>query len=193
MQEHAAHSEPEHTPESLRATAAHPSISQDALGRLIRDTELSLLKTNAPLTSKPAEFFYATILDVFQPRAYTGVFSGDRLLPVLQPAEGVQSGISLCIRGLLPFAKPDRRQLLDMALFSLLTLYMGRLAQDSKLTEMACSAYTTVIRDFRHVIGSSFKTELAAVNTDYCRLYLALFTALQLFEVCMVHTQQVML
>jgi hypothetical protein len=143
-----------------------------------------MLKTNAPLTSKPAEFFYMTVLDVFQPRAYTGVFSGDRLL--LKPVEGIQSSVSLCIRGVLPFAKPAERQILDMALFSLLTMYMGRLAKDPKMTVMACSAYTAAIRDFRNAIGLSFNAELVAANTEYCQLFLALFTALQLFEVCAV-------
>jgi hypothetical protein len=142
---------------------------------------MSFLRANRSLSAKPAEFFYSTVLEVFQPRERIGVFSGDRL--PLPSADNNFSSVALCIRGLLPFAKPAERQVLDTALFSVLTMYMGRLAKDTGMTEMARSAYTTAIRDFRHVIGSSFPPELATTQMEFCQLFLALSTALQLFEV----------
>ena len=167
---------------------SHPPQSMDALiSRLIRTTESSLLSANLPLTSKPAEIFYASILDTFQPRPYTGLFSSDRL--VLTASERNQSSLSLCIRGLLPFANPAERQLLDMALFGLLTLYMSRLAEDAKMTAMACSAYGSAIRDFRHAIGWGFPAGEAAAKTERMRFLIAYSTALQLFEVSYVGGQ----
>ncbi|KIW72782.1 hypothetical protein PV04_00957 [Phialophora macrospora] len=170
MQRRAAHHEPT-TPRR---------VPTDALQRLIHETEVSFLRANRSFSAKPAEFFYSTVLDVFQPRERVGVFSGDRLPS--SSAETNFSSVALCIRGLLPFAKPAERQVLDTALFSLLTMYMGRLAKDRGMAEMAGSAYTTAIRDFRHVIGSSFPPEPAAAQMEFCQLFLALSTALQLFE-----------
>ena len=181
MQGRAADHESASTSDTATALATGPDLSTDALQRLVRETEASLLQTNTSFSAKPAEFFYATVLDAFQPRG-EGVFSGDRL-PVTA-AEGSYSSVALCIRGLLPFAKPAERRALDMALFSLLTMYMGRLAKDSKLTGIARSAYTSAIREFREVIGSSFSTGLAFARVEHCQLFLALSTALQLFEVC---------
>ena len=101
----------------------------------------------------------------------------------MTPAEGNFSSVAQCIRGLLPLARPVERHVLDIALFSLLTMYMGRLVRDSKMTEMACSAYTSAVREFRLLLASRFSAELAAVHVDYCQSFLALATALQLFEV----------
>jgi hypothetical protein len=142
---------------------------------------MALLRANLVLTSKPAELFYATALSVFQPRA-AGMFSEDRFPS--PTGEGNTSNVSICIRGLLPLAKPTERQLLDMALFSVLTMYMGRVAKDPKLVDMACSAYTSTIREFRHTIGSKFGGDLTTLHPEQRPFFLALSTALQLFEVC---------
>lgn len=180
MQRRAAHHGTDSRPRTPDAVAVD-AHSTNALQRLIRDIESSLMIMNAPLSAKPAEFFYSTVLDAFQPRGEIGVFSGDRL--PLTPADGVFSSVALCIRGLLPLAKPVERQAFDIALFSLLTMYMGRLVKDPKMTEMACSAYTSAVREFRLLIGSRFSRELAAVRAEHCQSFLALSTALQLFEV----------
>jgi hypothetical protein len=165
------------------------SRPEDPLQRLIRDTEQALIRANQPLTSKPAEFFYSTVLDTFQPREKTGVFSGDRVpSPV---GDGNYSSLALCVRALLPYANPTARRLLDMALFSLLTLYLGRLTLDAKMTDMARSAYTSTIRDFRHAIGSTYDGELTQSQIERGQLFLALSTVLQLFEVSLTFVQAI--
>lgn len=182
MQKRAAHHGQNAPYQTSDAVGVDSQLTANALQRLIRDTESSLMRANAPLSAKPAEFFYSTVLDAFQPRGQVGVFSGDRL--PLTPADGVFSSVALSIRGLLPLAKPVERQILDIALFSLLTMYMGRLVNDSKMTDMSCSAYTSAVREFRLLIASRFSSELAASSAEYCQSFLALSTALQLFEVC---------
>lgn len=153
----------------------------DVLQQLTREVEVSVLRTNAPLCSKPTEFFYSTVLDAFQPRDLSGVFSGDRL--PIPPVERYYSSMAMCIRGLLPFAKCPEQHMLDQALFSLLTLYLGRLVKDVNMTELARSAYVSAIREFRLAIGSSFSADQADGRSRFSPFFLAVSTALQLFEV----------
>ncbi|KAJ9608704.1 hypothetical protein H2200_006475 [Cladophialophora chaetospira] len=182
MQRRAAHHQQrDRLAQSPRTIPAGSASQANALQRLIRETESSLMIANAPLSAKPAEFFYSTVLDAFQPRREVGVFSGDRL-PVT-PADGNFSSVALCIRGLLPLAKPAERQVLDTALFSLLAIYLGRLIKDAKMTLLACSAYTSAVREFRLLLASRFAVGLESLRADYCQSFLALSTALQLFEI----------
>jgi hypothetical protein len=158
-----------------------PEKALDALQDFIRASEVSVLQANAPMSALPAGLFYYTVLDAFQPRSELGLFSGDRVpVPV---EEGNFSNVALCIRSLLPFANPVQKQPMDVALFSLLTMYMGRLVNNPKVVDMAHSAYTSAIRDFRLVLGSSVGGDDVPVPSQQSQLFLALSTALQMFEV----------
>ncbi|KIW90254.1 uncharacterized protein Z519_08898 [Cladophialophora bantiana CBS 173.52] len=178
MQRRTAHRAPDPAPETRPVMTAATPI--DVLQSLIRSTQASLLRASASLTAKPVEYFYSTVLDAFQPKKHLGVFSGDRV--PLPSTEGDYSSVAICIRSLLPLAQQSERHILDMSIFSLLTMYLSLLVKDPKLTEMARSAYTSAVREFRLFIGSRFPAELAYPQTGYCQVFLALSTALQLFE-----------
>ncbi|OQV04773.1 hypothetical protein CLAIMM_09605 isoform 2 [Cladophialophora immunda] len=179
MQRRTAHYEPSLDPETQARTAA-ASTTLEALQRLVRSTQASLLSASASLTAKPVELFYSTVLDAFQPKHDTGVFSGDRVPS--SATEGDCSSVAVCIRSLLPLAQQSERHIMDQSIFSLLTMYLSLLVKDPKLTEMARAAYTSAVGEFRLFIGSRFPAELAHPQTSYCQLFLALSTALQLFE-----------
>lgn len=180
MQDRHVRAESAETSSTRRTANILSNYSSNPIRRASRVSEVSLLNRNATFTTTPAELFYSTVLVAFKPRV-DGVFSGDRL--PLSPGEGNYSNVAMCIRGLLPLARPAERQALDMALFSLLTMYMGQLNHDSELTEMARSAYTSAIRDFRHAIELSFPMKLASTRLEHYQSFLVLSTTLQLFEV----------
>lgn len=158
-------------------TVAHDA--HERLKQLIERTQSSLLGSNAILATQPYQLFYSTVLEAFQPREKTGIFSADRSN---SPEWKMYSSVALCIRALLPLALAGR-QLLDMSIFSLLTMYMGKLVADSKLIELARSAYTTAVGKFHHFIGSTFPLDLRALKLEHSQLCLSLSTALQVFEV----------
>ena len=154
-----------------------PSV---ALGRMLRGVGMSVLKANALLASRPAQLFYATVLDTFQPRPHTGVFSADR---IGGDGERFHSNVALCIRALLPLAQSPGQGTLDTSIFSVLTMYVGRSIDDPTIKELARSAYTSALGDFHLFIGSIFSRDLSCVRIDHCQLALTLCTTMALFEV----------
>ena len=149
-----------------------------ALRRVLHEAGVSVLKTNVPLGCKPTQLFYATILEVFQPRPETGVFSADRICC----GERIYSDVALCIRALLPLAFTGQKNL-DTTIFSLLTMYMGRLTGNTEMKDLACSAYTSAVADFHVFLGSIFSQNMSRPRADHCQLALTLCTTMALFEV----------
>ncbi|OAL29212.1 hypothetical protein AYO20_09265 [Fonsecaea nubica] len=180
MQRRTAHSQSNLPPETQTVAAATPPTALEALQQLVQNSQAAVLTAGTSLSSKPVEFFYSTILDAFQPGEHVGVFSGDRVPQ--STTEGDCSSVAVCIRSLLPLAQQSARHIMDKSIFSLLTMYLSLLVKDSKLTEMARAAYTSAVREFRLFIGSQFQRGLAHGQTSQYQLFLALSTALQLFE-----------
>ncbi|KIW77736.1 hypothetical protein Z517_07569 [Fonsecaea pedrosoi CBS 271.37] len=180
MQRRNAHSQSNLAPETQTVTAATPPTALEALQQLVQNSQVALLTGGTSLTTKPVELFYSSILDAFQPREHVGVFSGDRVPQ--STTEGDCSSVAVCIRSLLPLAQQSARHIMDKSIFSLLTMYLSLLVKDPKLTEMARAAYTSVVREFRLFIGSRFQRGLSHGQTSHYQLFLALSTALQLFE-----------
>jgi len=139
---------------------------------------MSILKANVSFRSKPTQLFYTAVLEAFQPRPQTGVFSADRLGLV----EGSHSDLALCIRALLPLAC-DGRKTLDTSIFSLLTMYLGHLVDNAEMKDMAQSAYTSALGDFRRFLGSTFPLDSSCYRLDRCQLALTLCMTMALFEV----------
>jgi hypothetical protein len=80
---------------------------------------------------------YVAVLHDFDPTSGVRIFCGDRV-PEGQRAD--YSTTALCIRGLLPLAQ-QAGHLFDLALCSLLSLYLARLRSDEMLHGFARRAY----------------------------------------------------
>ncbi|OAP59634.1 hypothetical protein AYL99_06932 [Fonsecaea erecta] len=180
MQRRTAHAQSDLDPETQEAVTVASSTTLEVIQRLLQRTRASLLRATTSLTALPEELFYSTLLDAFQPKDHTGLFSGDRIPS--SPTEGDCSSVAVCIRSLLPLARRSERHILDKSIFCLLTMYLSLLVKDPRLTEMARAAYTSAVQEFRLFIGSRFAANLAHPETSYCQLFLALSTTLQLFE-----------
>lgn len=155
--------------------AKRPVISSMRfLGRI----SSSALSSELTMGSLPSELFYGALLDAFQTRKDSGVFSADRV----GSGERYHSNVALCIRGLLPLAA-GRQKILDLAIFSLLAMYMGRLTGDTDMKELARSTYTSAIGDFRHFLASTLAKDLAGIYQRHSQVALLLCTTMALFEV----------
>lgn len=153
------------------------AAGQVNLHNSIQQTSLSLLECNSAFTAQPAQLFYSSLVAAFGPNSsQDGMFTGDRV-------NGTDySSIALCIRSLLPLAF-SAGQLLDAAIFSLLTVYLGRLKADSRLLELSQSAYTGAVARYRHKLGDVSSDERSGLRLEALQLFLLVSTALQLFEV----------
>ena len=149
----------------------------EKLHKFIHQTTLSLLESNAAFATKPTHFFYSTLLAAFKTNSrQDGMFTGDRV-------NGTDySSIALSIRSLLPLAF-SAGQVLDDAIFSLLTVYLGRLTADRRLLELSHSAYTAAVGRYRYKLGDLSSDETTDLRVETLQLFLLVSTALQLFEV----------
>ena len=147
------------------------------LHNFIHHTRLSLLEWNSAFTTQPAQLFYSSLVTAFGTNSgEDGMFTGDRV-------NGTDySSIALCIRSLLPLAF-CAGPLLDAAIFSLLTVYMGRLTADSRLLELSQSAYTAAVGRYRYKLSDLSSYETSGLRVEALQLSLLVSTALQLFEV----------
>ena len=157
---------------AIVAAAGHVTLHES-----IQQTDLSLLEWNSAFTTQPAQLFYSSLVTAFGSNtSQDGMFTGDRV-------NGTDySSIALCIRSLLPLAF-SAGQLLDAAIFSLLTVYLGRLTADSSLVELSQSAYTGTVARYRHKLGDLSSDETSGLRVETLQLSLLVSTALQLFEV----------
>lgn len=155
--------------------AEHPVISSACfLGQFLP----SVPSSDLILRSLPRELFYGALLDAFQSRKESGVFSADRV----GLGERYHSNVALCIRGLLPLAAGSQK-ILDRAIFSLLAMYMGRLTGDTDMKDLARSIYASALGDFRHFLGSTLAKDFAGLYRKQSQVAFLLCTAMALFEV----------
>lgn len=92
------------------------------------------------------------------------------------------SSVALCIRSLLPLAF-SAAPVLDAAIFSLLTVYLGRLTTDSRLVDLSQSAYTIAVGKYRHKLADVPSDKKNGLGVETLQLFLLVSTAFQLFEV----------
>ncbi|KAK5127600.1 hypothetical protein LTR85_006940 [Meristemomyces frigidus] len=120
---------------------------------------------------------YPALLDEFKPKS-TGIFSGDRAA-----AADLQhySSIATCIRSLLPVASLGI-PIVDRAVFSLLTLYYGRLHGDASLVEFARSTYTVALGQYSRRLENAFTKDATASNQVQYQIFMCTSIALQFFE-----------
>jgi hypothetical protein len=109
---------------------------------------------------------YQAIIDEFDDTRSLAIFSGDR--NIMQGSK-LYSSMALNIRALLPFAAKCIL-VLDMALFSLLVMYYGRLHANTRLVDLARSGYTAAISQYRRYL---YTANFEAIGTT--RMSSALF------------------
>lgn len=121
---------------------------------------------------------YSSLLDEFQPGKglYGGIFSADRA-PTLEAKH--YSSIAICIRELLPWGA-QRTPILDPSIFSLLTLYYGRLHGDAGLVRMSRSSYATALSQYYRHLDKFFCGE--APDCQAQQRWICASVALQYFE-----------
>jgi hypothetical protein len=109
--------------------------------------ECSLPQDDAILSGQLTiwEPLYQAIVGEFTNTSDAGIFSGDR-----NTRQGTQhySAMALTIRAFLPFAC-RYIPALDIAIFSLLTMYYGRLHANAGLVSLARSSYIAALSQFR--------------------------------------------
>ena len=155
------------------------SIQQFRYAIASHQTASTLSRAETTLISHTAETapLYLAILDEFKPENAVGIFGGDR---AGDPRISHYSNIATVIRGLLPLTSKGF-SVLDRSVFSLFTLYYGRLHSDSGLVALARSSYTSALSHFSQRLG-----KLMANNTPEHQSSFLAFTcaavALQLFE-----------
>ncbi|KAK4506676.1 hypothetical protein PRZ48_000409 [Zasmidium cellare] len=124
------------------------------------------------------EPLYSSLLDEFQPdkQPYGGIFSADRA-PTAEARH--YSSIAICIRELLPWGA-QRTPILDASIFSLLTLYYGRLHGDAGLVGMSRSSYATALSQYHGHLDRFSSGE--ALGEQARQRYIGASIALQYFE-----------
>jgi hypothetical protein len=109
--------------------------------------ECSLPQDDAILSGQLTvwEPLYQAIVGEFTNTSDAGIFSGDR-----NTRQGTKhySAMALTIRAFLPFAC-KYIPALDIAIFSLLTMYYGRLHANAGLVSLARSSYIAALSQFR--------------------------------------------
>lgn len=124
---------------------------------------------------------YVAVLHDFDPASGVRIFCGDRV-PKGQRAD--YSTTALCIRGLLPMAQ-QAGHLFDLALCSLLSLYLARLRSDEMLHGFARRAYGDALSGLQEQLVATSPAgrgdgELASTPNGVLG---SVAVALQLFEV----------
>ena len=118
-----------------------------------------------------AQDFYQSMVEDFR----TAIFEINK-----KPSrEALQSAVSICSSVVIPMAFQNKA--LDTTIFAAFTMYMARLRGDSKMLELAMSAYPTALRYFRPQINLVLDKKTERRNlTD---MLMAISIGLQLFEV----------
>ncbi|EME82063.1 uncharacterized protein MYCFIDRAFT_175612 [Pseudocercospora fijiensis CIRAD86] len=137
----------------------------------IQSSMTATMLANAQLSNHEIDNVYLTVLQDFQPHSGVRIFCGDR---VPGPAYNADySTAALCIRGLLPLAQQSGRAF-DLALCSVLTLYLGMLRSDAGLIQVAKFSYADALGLF-HVGARSAPNRV--------KILACVAFALQLYEV----------
>lgn len=119
------------------------------------------------------EPLYRSIIQEFQSTSTSGIFSGDR-----NTMAGTQhySSVAISIRALLPFACRST-PVADTAIFSLLTMYYGRLYGNTGLVNLAQSSYTVALGEL-----GRYLPQATSRNPHICSVLLCASVALSVFE-----------
>ncbi|KAF7194257.1 hypothetical protein HII31_04494 [Pseudocercospora fuligena] len=142
-------------------------------------TTVTMLAT-PQLSNHEIDNVYLTVLQDFQPHSGVRIFCGDR---VPGPAYNADySTAALCIRGLLPLARQSGRTF-DLALCSVLTLYLGRLRSDARLIQVAKLSYADALGLFHVALGTACIDEVEARSApNRVKILACVSIALQLYE-----------
>ncbi|KAK4549926.1 hypothetical protein LTR36_005227 [Oleoguttula mirabilis] len=89
--------------------------------------------------------------------------------------------MATCIRSLLPVAALGI-PIVDRAVFSLLTLYYGRLHGDAGLVEFARSTYTVALGQYSRRLETAFTKDQGALGQVQYQIFMCTSMALQFFE-----------
>lgn len=104
------------------------------------------------LPSAPFEAVFLTVLDEFREDKKIGIFTADRAPLTANGERQPYSPIALSIRALLKLVTPTR-QPLNVAIFALLVLYLGRLKGDNELLETSRRAYGSLLDKTRAILS----------------------------------------
>lgn len=104
------------------------------------------------LPSAPFEAVFFTVLEEFRADKEIGIFTADRAPLTAKGERQPYSAIAMSIRALLKLATPTR-QPLNVAIFALLVLYLGRLRGDNELLETSRRAYGSILDKTRAILS----------------------------------------
>ena len=143
----------------------------------------SMLAPNFVLPNEPFEPVFLTLLDEFKEGKQTGIFTADRAPLTAGGKQQAYSPIALSIRALIRFASPARNTL-NVAIFALLVLYLGRLKGNNEMLAMSRRAYGIVLDKTRAVLSTLPDSERNSER--HWTLMVCQIVALRLFEVSVV-------
>lgn len=126
----------------------------------------------------PGRLTFLALIQDFKPAPQGGIFNGDRI----SRDDPNYSATALCIRALLPLTSL-RIDPLNLPIFSLLTIYMGNLKNDTKMVQIAHSSYTAALEKSRphiqRVIDNGHHTAQSRANLDLILLLAITFLAFE--------------
>ncbi|KXS93850.1 hypothetical protein AC578_10461 [Pseudocercospora eumusae] len=172
------HSNQEQTPRERYETVCYRN--QLVRQAYMQSSTTATMLAAPQLSNLEIDRVYLTVLQEFQPHSGVRIFCGDR---VPGPAYNADySTAALCIRGLLPLARQSGRTF-DLALCSVLTLYLGRLRSDARLIQVAKLSYADALGSFRVALGNACINEVEARSApNRVKILACVSIVLQLYE-----------
>jgi hypothetical protein len=155
------------------------SLRQSSRSADTPSLHVSLSQSQNSLTVTHNKLAYYSVVQEFYPKDRDGIFSGDRICR----RKPMYSNMAMCIRSLLPFASLDIK-VLDLSIFSIVALYLGKLKSNFDLVRIAISSYTLALAEFRQHIGRVLLTTMGDFDKPGSKQsLLCINMALQLFEI----------
>jgi hypothetical protein len=140
----------------------------------------SMLAPDFTLPNGPFESVFLSLLEEFKKREQVGIFTADRAPLTASGKRQAYSPIALSIRALLEFATPTRH-ILNVAIFALLVLYLGRLKGNDEMLAKSRQAYGLVLDKTRAVLSTL--PDMKRNSELHWTLMVCQIVALRLFEV----------
>ena len=152
--------ESERSQRFYESSVAH--LQRVRLALLRHEFKSSLHRDDAVLSGRLSlwEPLYRAIVDEYGDSRSPSIFSGDR--NIMQGTKHYSSMASN-IRALVPFAT-RYIPVLDVAVFSLLVMYYGRLHSDTGLVSLARSGYTAAISQYRQYLHTAMPEATGATH-----------------------------
>ena len=178
--------------DNIRESKAHNKNTSELLRMIRRQNDSfrqvmrrnegdSLLAQDFLLPTAPFAPVLIALLDEFEEGKEVGIFSTDRAPLLAKGEHQPYSTIAVSIRALLKLATSTGHWL-NVAIFALLVLYLGRLQGDDKLLDLARRAYGQTLDRTRTTIAKLPRTAQPSNNNTWIRVACQLAT-LRLFEV----------